>query len=106
MCHHITSTYNVSMTVKCNQNQVRTITHNTGKFCAQNGTEHSHLMILGDYLSNRKNLTVLEAFVQSFDFVGLRIDEALRIFLEAFRLPGEAPLITLILEHFSDHWHR
>jgi Sec7-like guanine-nucleotide exchange factor len=48
----------------------------------------------------------LNAFVQSFDFAGLRIDESLRLFLESFRLPGEAPIISLILEHFADHWHR
>ena len=61
---------------------------------------------IGEYISNRKNLAVLEAFVRSFDFVGLRVDESLRQFLEAFRLPGEAPLITLILEHFADHWQK
>jgi brefeldin A-resistance guanine nucleotide exchange factor 1 len=44
--------------------------------------------------------------VRSFDFAGLRIDESLRIFLESFRLPGEAPLISLILEYFAEHWHR
>ncbi|TRY67573.1 hypothetical protein TCAL_07827 [Tigriopus californicus] len=59
---------------------------------------------LGEYISNRKNLHVLEAFVQSFDFAGLRVDESLRLFLEAFRLPGEAPLIQLVLEHFAEHW--
>ena len=32
----------------------------------------------------------------------MRIDEALRTFLESFRLPGEAPVIQLILEHFSE----
>ena len=61
---------------------------------------------IGEYISNRKNLAVLEAFVRSFDFVGLRVDESLRQFLEAFRLPGEAPLITLILEHFAEHWQK
>jgi brefeldin A-resistance guanine nucleotide exchange factor 1 len=41
----------------------------------------------------------------------MRIDEALRTFLETFRLPGEAPVIQHILEHFSegyfvsDAWH-
>ena len=42
---------------------------------------------------------------RSFHFEDLRIDEALRIYLEAFRLPGEAPVISLVLEHFADHWH-
>ena len=32
----------------------------------------------------------------------MRIDEALRTFLETFRLPGEAPVIQHILEHFSE----
>lgn len=61
---------------------------------------------LGEYISNRKNLEILEAYVKSFDFHGLRIDESLRMFLEAFRLPGEAPVISLIVEHFADHWQR
>ncbi|XP_067141452.1 Golgi-specific brefeldin A-resistance guanine nucleotide exchange factor 1 [Centruroides vittatus] len=62
--------------------------------------------MIGEYLSNRKNLKVLEAFVRSFTFEDLRIDEALRQYLETFRLPGEAPLISLLLEHFAEHWHK
>jgi len=34
----------------------------------------------------------------------MRIDEALRIYLSEFRLPGEAPLISTLLEHFAAHW--
>jgi brefeldin A-resistance guanine nucleotide exchange factor 1 len=34
----------------------------------------------------------------------MRIDEALRIYLSEFRLPGEAPLISALLEHFAAHW--
>lgn len=62
--------------------------------------------MIGEYISNRENLAVLDSFVKSFDFSDTRIDEALRQYLEVFRLPGESPLITLILEHFADHWHR
>ena len=40
-----------------------------------------------------------------FVFEGIRIDEALRMYLEAFRLPGEAPVIQHLMEHFSDYWH-
>ncbi|CAN7993472.1 unnamed protein product, partial [Ixodes hexagonus] len=61
---------------------------------------------IGEYISNRKNLKVLDAFVKSFDFGNTRIDEALRMYLETFRLPGEAPLISLLLEHFAEHWHK
>jgi len=59
---------------------------------------------IGDYISNRKNSEILHEYVASFDFGRLRVDEALRIFLENFRLPGEAGPIALILEEFSAHW--
>lgn len=36
---------------------------------------------------------------------GLRIDVSLRQFLESFRLPGEAPVISFILEHFADRFY-
>ena len=38
---------------------------------------------------------------RSFELKDIRLDEALRSFLEAFRLPGEAPVISLILEDFA-----
>lgn len=62
---------------------------------------------IGEYVSKRKSVEnkILEHFVKSFDFSNMRIDGALRIYLESFRLPGEAPLISLVMEHFSDHWH-
>uniref|UniRef100_A0A224X4T3 Putative guanine nucleotide exchange factor n=2 Tax=Triatominae TaxID=70999 RepID=A0A224X4T3_9HEMI len=70
--------------------------------------ENPHLdkKMIGEYISNRANLTVLDAFVKSFDFTDMRIDEALRLYLETFRLPGESPLISLVMEHFADHWHK
>ena len=69
--------------------------------------ENPHLdkKVIGEYVSRKKNVAVLSAFVKSFDFRNLRIDECLRLFLETFRLPGEAPLIGIIIEHFSSHWH-
>ncbi|KAJ8979326.1 hypothetical protein NQ317_006940 [Molorchus minor] len=62
--------------------------------------------MIGEYISNRSNLNILEAFVKTFDFTDVRIDEALRMFLETFRLPGESPTISLILEHFAESWHK
>lgn len=44
-------------------------------------------------------------YYRTFTFEGLRIDEALRLYLEAFRLPGEAPVIQRLLETFTDNWH-
>ena len=60
---------------------------------------------MGEYLSNKKNIDILSKFVQSFVFKDIRLDEALRLYLESFRLPGEAPLISMVLEQFAHHWH-
>lgn len=49
-------------------------------------------------------LMLIYRYYSSFDFNEMRIDEALRIFVEAFRLPGESPLISLVMQHFADHW--
>jgi len=73
-----------------------------GNFMREN--PHLDKKQIGEYVSNRKNLQVLEAYVNGFEFTGMRVDESLRQFLESFRLPGEAPLITLILEKFAEHW--
>ncbi|KAJ3644551.1 hypothetical protein Zmor_022276 [Zophobas morio] len=62
--------------------------------------------MIGEYLGNRSNVTILEAFLKTFDFSETRIDEALRHYLETFRLPGEAPIISHLLEHFAEHWHK
>ncbi|XP_024152753.1 Golgi-specific brefeldin A-resistance guanine nucleotide exchange factor 1 isoform X1 [Oryzias melastigma] len=62
--------------------------------------------MIGEYISDRKNLELLDSFVNTFTFQGLRIDEALRLYLEAFRLPGEAPVIQRLLETFTDNWHK
>eukprot|EP00090_Calanus_glacialis_P001547 TRINITY_DN11122_c0_g1_i1.p1 TRINITY_DN11122_c0_g1~~TRINITY_DN11122_c0_g1_i1.p1 ORF type:complete len:1921 (+),score=712.97 TRINITY_DN11122_c0_g1_i1:73-5835(+) len=61
---------------------------------------------IGEYISNKKNLDIFKSFVKSFDFTNLRIDESLRMFLQTFRLPGEAPLISMIMEIFGEHWHQ
>ncbi|XP_073209057.1 Golgi-specific brefeldin A-resistance guanine nucleotide exchange factor 1 isoform X9 [Lepidochelys kempii] len=60
--------------------------------------------MIGEFVSDRKNIDLLESFVGTFNFQGLRLDEALRLYLEAFRLPGEAPVIQRLLEAFTEHW--
>ncbi|CAG5122355.1 unnamed protein product, partial [Candidula unifasciata] len=62
--------------------------------------------MIGEYISSKNNREVLEAYVQSFNFEDTRIDEALRIYLESFRMPGEAPVISWLMEHFAEHWHK
>ncbi|XP_052469561.1 Golgi-specific brefeldin A-resistance guanine nucleotide exchange factor 1 isoform X4 [Carassius gibelio] len=62
--------------------------------------------MIGEFISDRRNTDLLDSFVNTFTFQGLRIDEALRLYLEAFRLPGEAPVIHRLLETFTDNWQQ
>ncbi|XP_060096950.1 Golgi-specific brefeldin A-resistance guanine nucleotide exchange factor 1 [Heteronotia binoei] len=62
--------------------------------------------MIGEFVSDRKNTDLLESFVGTFSFQSLRLDEALRLYLEAFRLPGEAPVIHRLLEAFTEHWRK
>lgn len=48
---------------------------------------------------------VLRAFVDSFEFTGMDFDLALREFLSAFRLPGEAQKIDRMMEAFAKRYH-
>jgi brefeldin A-resistance guanine nucleotide exchange factor 1 len=43
----------------------------------------------------------LEKFVRSFPLENARLDIALRMFLETFRLPGEAAEISMVMTHFA-----
>ncbi|KAL2135878.1 hypothetical protein VTI74DRAFT_6477 [Chaetomium olivicolor] len=68
------------------------------------GTSRINKKILGEFLSKRGNETILDAFIDQFDFTGKRVDEALRFLLESFRLPGEAPLIERIVSSFAEKY--
>ncbi|CAJ0572425.1 unnamed protein product, partial [Mesorhabditis spiculigera] len=61
--------------------------------------------LIADYISDRRNNEVLKAYVCSFDFTNTRLDQALRVFLETFRLPGESGEITKVMTHFAEHWY-
>ncbi|RFU72673.1 guanine nucleotide exchange factor for adp ribosylation factors [Trichoderma arundinaceum] len=68
------------------------------------GTSRISKAVLGDFLSKKGNEAILGAFMELFDFSGKRIDQALRVLLETFRLPGEAPLIASVVESFSEKY--
>lgn len=55
---------------------------------------------IGEFLGKNKdfNKEVLAEYVKSFDFRGITVLEALRMFLESFRLPGESQQIDRIIE--------
>ncbi|CAK7562594.1 MAG: GDP/GTP exchange factor for ARF [Sporothrix epigloea] len=67
-----------------------------------NGTSRVSKKILGEFISKKGNDEILAAFMNQFDFRGKRVDEALRMVLEAFRLPGESPLIERIISSFTE----
>ncbi|KHJ35807.1 putative sec7 domain-containing protein [Erysiphe necator] len=60
--------------------------------------------VLGDFISKKGNEAILEAFMNTYNFDGKRVDEALRQLLEGFRLPGESALIERIMTSFSKHY--
>ena len=60
---------------------------------------------LGEFLGAAANIGILEAYIKSFDFSDKPIDDALRAFLSTFRLPGEAQIISRIVELLAEHWH-
>ncbi|KAK7256643.1 hypothetical protein RIF29_30097 [Crotalaria pallida] len=62
--------------------------------------------LIGDYLGEREELSlkVMHAYVDSFDFQGIEFDEAIRAFLQGFRLPGEAQKIDRIMEKFAERY--
>ncbi|KAJ3682434.1 hypothetical protein LUZ60_015007 [Juncus effusus] len=62
--------------------------------------------LIGDYLGEREDLSlkVMHAYVDSFEFQGMEFDNAIRTFLQGFRLPGEAQKIDRIMEKFAERY--
>lgn len=60
--------------------------------------------VLGEYLAKPSNVELLKKFIHLFEFSGLRVDEALRVLLKSFRLPGESQQIERIVELFAERY--
>ncbi|EMD38471.1 hypothetical protein CERSUDRAFT_113640 [Gelatoporia subvermispora B] len=58
--------------------------------------------VIGDFISKPENIEVLKVFMGLFDFKDKSVADAMREFLEAFRLPGEAQQISRITETFAE----
>lgn len=58
---------------------------------------------IGDYLGGEKdfNVSVLHQYIDRIDLGNMDYDEAIRSFLNGFRLPGEAQKIDRIMEKFA-----
>ncbi|KAI9329427.1 hypothetical protein BDR26DRAFT_842136 [Obelidium mucronatum] len=61
---------------------------------------------IGSYLGEGTPfcIKVMHMFVDALDFEGLGIVEALRTFLQTFRLPGESQKIDRLMEKFADRY--
>lgn len=60
--------------------------------------------VLGEFLAKPSNTVLLQEFIDLFEFSNLRVDEALRIMLKTFRLPGESQQIERVVELFSKRY--
>ncbi|KAH9575107.1 hypothetical protein CY35_01G094700 [Sphagnum magellanicum] len=63
---------------------------------------------LGDYLGQIDEfpLAIMHAYVDAMKFKGMKFDHALRLFLNGFRLPGEAQKIDRLMEKFAERYCR
>ncbi|KIJ67920.1 hypothetical protein HYDPIDRAFT_148021 [Hydnomerulius pinastri MD-312] len=64
---------------------------------------------LGDYLSKRTSRVVLKHYLDAFGFTAVRVDKALRIFLQTISIPtrpshGISPL-DILLDSFASRWY-
>lgn len=60
--------------------------------------------VLGEFLAKPSSIEILKEFMSLFDFSDIRVDEALRLLLKSFRLPGESQQIERIVEIFADRY--
>ncbi|TVY43770.1 Protein transport protein [Lachnellula occidentalis] len=61
---------------------------------------------IGEFLGegNEKNIAIMHAFVDGMDFTKRRFVDALRHFLQAFRLPGESQKIDRFMLKFANRY--
>ncbi|KAL9184358.1 hypothetical protein ACHAXT_002444 [Thalassiosira profunda] len=75
------------------------------------GKEPDSSFVKGDGVDAEKGgsgffLQVLYHYVDMMEFSGLMFDDAIRLFLSGFRLPGEAQKIDRIMEKFAERFTR
>ncbi|TFY63718.1 hypothetical protein EVJ58_g3082 [Rhodofomes roseus] len=60
---------------------------------------------LGEYLSRRTSKVALKSFVDTFGLTALRIDKALRVFLQAMNIPNKPGALEYLLDSFASRWY-
>ena len=68
--------------------------------------EHLDKKTLGEFLGegDPQNIAIMHAFVDRMDFTKTRFTDALRRFLQSFRLPGEAQKIDRFMLKFAERY--
>lgn len=61
---------------------------------------------IGELLGHHadRSINTMQAYVRSFSFASMTVDQALRVLLKGFRLPGEAQKIDRIMERFAEKY--
>lgn len=69
-------------------------------------TEGLDKALIGDYLgeADEENIRIMHAFVDLIDFSDMKFVDALRLFLQSFRLPGEAQKIDRFMLKFAERY--
>ncbi|KAL4074109.1 hypothetical protein J3A83DRAFT_4357950 [Scleroderma citrinum] len=64
---------------------------------------------LGDYLSRRSSRIILKHYLDAFGFTGVRVDKALRIFLQTVHIPTQVNhginALDTTLDSFASRWY-
>uniref|UniRef100_A0A915I2T7 SEC7 domain-containing protein n=1 Tax=Romanomermis culicivorax TaxID=13658 RepID=A0A915I2T7_ROMCU len=62
--------------------------------------------VVGDFLGDGENFSkeIMYSFVDQMDFSGKEFVQALRYFLDSFRLPGEAQKVDRLMEKFASRY--
>lgn len=68
-------------------------------------TEGLNKKEIGEYIGTSKHKEILDAFVKRFDFKGIDFIQALRSFLNAFRLPKEGQQIDIVVQKFAEKYY-
>ena len=69
-------------------------------------SDHIDKKSLGEFLGegDEENIKIMHAFVDCMDFTKTRFVDALRRFLQSFRLPGEAQKIDRLVLKFAERY--
>lgn len=69
-------------------------------------TKNLNKAMIGEYLGegDKENIEIMHAFVDLMDFTRMRFVDALRTFLQSFRLPGEGQKIDRLMLKFAERY--